>query len=332
MTTRAKGYIEDWTPKPHIALIIDQTREVLLEYGRYGPMTVRQIFYRLVGQYGYDKTERAYKNLAEYIVKARRARLISFSSIRDDGGKVAGGSWGYDTVDEFLEELADYSTSFRRNPTDGQPHHIMLYCEAEGMVPMLGQMTSPWGVEVTGTGGFSSVTVTHRIAREVASRDKPTIFLHVGDYDPSGESIFESTCQDIGKFVAQSLGAVYNSHTGETIEVDGVEFEPGAEGAFFVPRRVALTEEQVIEYSLPSEPPKASDSRTLSWSGIAATQAEAMAPDDLETVVQTAVREWFDDARLDEVRAEQEEARELVGSRVKNAIDDIRRQINEDEG
>lgn len=331
MGARAKGYIEDWSPKPHVALIIDQTREVLSEYGRYGPMTVRQIFYRLVGQYGYDKTERAYKNLAEYIVKARRARMISFGSIRDDGGKIAGGSWGYDNVDQFLEALSDYSTSFRRNPTDGQPHHIMLYCEAEGMVPMLGQMTEPWGVEVTGTGGFSSVTVTHRIAQEVVSRDKPTIFLHVGDYDPSGESIFESTCQDIGKFVAQHLGAYWNPHTGATEEVDGFEFEPGVEGPFFVPRRVALTEDQVIQYALPSEPPKESDSRTLNWDGIAATQAEAMAPSDLEAVVQEAVREWFDQDRLDEVQAEQEDARELVGSRVKDAIDDIRSQIEDEE-
>jgi hypothetical protein len=276
-SSRPKGYME-WNPSAEVLHIVSLSKQILREYGSYGPMTVRQIFYRLVGEHGYDKTERAYKRLAEYLVKARRSQMISFDAIRDDGGTTRGGPWGFDSVDDFLEDLAAYSTQYALNPTLEQPHHIMIYCEAEGMVPMLSQMVRDYGVAVTGTGGFSSLTVTHHLA----------------------------------------------------VEVDGVQFEYGVEGAFFIPRRVALTEEQVEEYDLPSAPPKSTDSRSANWSGLAATQAEAMDPDTLNDVVNTAVSEWVDEDKLAEIRERSETERELIGDRVKDAVDAIRNELKDE--
>ena len=43
--------------------LLGQVEAVLDEYADYLPLTVRQIFYRLVGAYGYEKTERAYARL-----------------------------------------------------------------------------------------------------------------------------------------------------------------------------------------------------------------------------------------------------------------------------
>ena len=57
----------------------------MAEYGAYLPLTVRQIFYRLVGAHGYEKTEAAYERLGEKIARARRAGIIEFGAIRDDG-------------------------------------------------------------------------------------------------------------------------------------------------------------------------------------------------------------------------------------------------------
>src|SRR2546430_3008194 len=81
---RPKGYAP-WRPQGPSRAIIAWVEAVLDEYYDHLPLTVRQIFYRLVGAYGYDKTEAAYGRLAEKLVRARRARLIPFDSIRDDG-------------------------------------------------------------------------------------------------------------------------------------------------------------------------------------------------------------------------------------------------------
>lgn len=317
---RPRGYAP-WAPKEETQVVIGQVKAVLQEYREHLPLTVRQIFYRLVGQHDYEKTEKAYKRLAEWLVKARRARIVGFDKIRDDGGTSGGGPEGWANLDAFLDDLAKWSTSFDLDKTLGQPNVIELWCEAEGMVPMLSQMVAPWNVRVTGSGGFSSVTVTHGFAQRVVSRwvheQRPTILLHVGDFDPSGESIFTSMAADIGAFASARLGGyLYTSG----------QVEDRNENAVFVPQRVALTQDQVDEYSLPSAPPKASDSRSANWIGDT-TQLEAMAPNQLEEVVTAAVAQWVDQDKIDALVEQQEADRDRVGERVSEAIDQIREEL-----
>jgi hypothetical protein len=323
MANRPKGYM-DWQPQPHVAAVVEQVRAVLGEYASYGPMTVRQIFYRLVGQYDYPKDEKAYNRLAEYLVKARRAQMINFGRIRDDG-TVTHTSSG----NEDRSEIWDYITDIVRDPARyyrldrniGQPHYVELWCEAAGMAPMLAGMVRQWNIPVYSTGGFSSVTVTYEVAQRVARRDRPTYFLHVGDYDPSGESIFQSMSQDIGAFVIGKFGGKWNPHTGEVTELRG------GEPCLFHPRRVALTEEQVDEFDLPTAPPKASDSRSAKWDaeGRETTQAEAMPPTLLEEVVTGYVEsELLDHDALVELEQREEDDKERLTSAVtRDSVEDV---------
>jgi hypothetical protein len=85
------------------------------------------------------------------------------------------------------------------------------------------------------------------------------VLLHVGDSDPSGESIFTAMTEDAGAFV----------------EADRV-----LATARIIAERVALTQQQVDEYDLPSTPAKASDSRSAAWEG-GTCQLEALPPDVL---------------------------------------------------
>jgi hypothetical protein len=55
------------------------------EYEAQLPLTVRQIFYRLVGDHGYEKTERAYSRLTEHLVRACRARSMTCASPHSTG-------------------------------------------------------------------------------------------------------------------------------------------------------------------------------------------------------------------------------------------------------
>lgn len=279
----------DWEPNEEWAPVIKATNEILREYSQYGPMTVRQIFYRLVGKYGFKKDERAYKNLVNNLVKARRAQLVRFSAIRDDSGRSRGGPHGDASVRAFLDDFESQAANYYRDTFLQQPSHIVIFCEAAGLVDMVAEMVSRYRIQVTGTGGFASVTLTHNLAQQVVRRKVPTHFLHVGDHDPSGVSIFESMSQDIGKFAAELRGASYTPSTGETHNDDG--------GWDFKPLRVALHEEQVEEYRLETAPPKASDSRSANWVG-ETTQLEALAPDDLEKVIKSAIDPLVDWPRV----------------------------------
>lgn len=302
---RPKGYA-DWKPKAETVELIEAVENVLREYQEHLPLTVRQIFYRLVGQYGYEKTERAYSRLCEHLVRARRAGMIPFSSIRDDG-TVGGGGGGYSGIADFWSFIRQDAESYSRDHLEGQEVTIELWCEAGGMVPQLQRVASPYSVPVYSTGGFSSVTVTHEIAQRALREERPTVFLHVGDYDPSGESIFEAMGTDARSFLRASVydRAEAEGFRGEDLEAIlhlGRAVPAGLPD--LLPARIALTAEQVEEHDLPTAPPKSSDTRSVNWVG-ETCQAEAMPPDTLADVVRDAI-----EAELDLDRFEEEKAKE----------------------
>lgn len=314
--SRPRGYA-DWKPKPETLEVLADVQSVLREYEAHLPLTARQIFYRLVGQYGYDKTERAYSRLCEYLVRARRAQMISFSAIRDDGTSHQGGG-GYDGPGDFWESVEASARYYTRDKLTDQPRHVELWCEAAGMVPQLARVAAPYSVPVYSTGGFSSVTVTYEIANRAFHRDKPTEFLHVGDFDPSGESIFEAMSRDAQAFLLNRLAWEHDGLFPDGRLPIGQELEPGMPN--LLATRVALTGEQVDEYGLPTAPPKASDTRSATWIG-ETCQLEALPPDDLAALVRDAIEGVLDLGVLERVRDEQAEERETIEA-------DVRRMLN----
>lgn len=306
--SRPKGYA-DWSPQAETLALVDQVKAVLREYADHLPLTVRQIFYRLVGQYGFDKTELAYKRLAGYIVRARRAQMIPFKAIRDDG-TIDNKALAFGGLGDFWDEVADDADHYRRDRLADQPCRIELWCEAAGMVPQLFRVAGAFSIPVFSTGGFSSVTVTHEIAQRAMERDVPTVFLHVGDYDPSGESIFEAMSTDARSFLLQEVLWAADDHDAKVEELR--EHRRFIEGPELIAKRVALTEAQVEEHELPTAPPKSTDSRSASWIG-ETCQAEAMPPDLLAATVRDAIEAELDLPVLEALREEEEAERtELI--------------------
>ena len=78
-TTRPRGFVASWHPQAKTRALLDTINAVLVEYREHLPLTIRQIFYRMVANHGYAKNEKAYDNLAELLTKARRARAIDFA-------------------------------------------------------------------------------------------------------------------------------------------------------------------------------------------------------------------------------------------------------------
>lgn len=298
--SRPKGYA-DWNPNAATQLLLAQVNEVFAQYRDQLPLTARQIFYRMVGAYEYPKDERAYKRLTTMLVRARRAQLIPFHYIRDDGTAVAGGG-GWDSVEQFWAYIRSAHRSFSINRMVDQQVQIELWCEAAGMLPQMERASRFANVNCYSTGGFSSVTVTKEIADRVVmawdDESKGTVFLHVGDYDPSGESIFTSMTEDVLMFVAGHIGA-------------------DARDAFRA-HRVALTEDQVVAYDLPTAPPKYSDTRTANWDG-ETCQAEALPPDLLAQIVTEAVSEHVDTDILEQTRETELKEREDIRVRLAGA-------------
>ena len=314
---RPRGFAS-WSPKSETMLVLDQVRAVLREYHDFLPLTARQIFYRLVGAYDYPKTERGYANLCEYLVRARRAQMISFESIRDDG-TTHHKFLKYTSPTDFWEQVSSNAEHYVRDKLEDQPVYVELWCEAAGMVPQLERVAGAYSVPVYSTGGFSSVTVTHEIADRALARDKATVFLHVGDYDPSGESIFTAMTEDARQFLYNRL--VWDL---ETYWPDGKLYPDGDlpdSVQDLRPVRVALTADQVEEHDLPTAPPKATDSRSANWFG-ETCQLEAMPPDLLAETIEDAIREVLDSDLLQAMWDVEREERGGIKSRVATIIEE----------
>jgi hypothetical protein len=261
---RKRGFVP-WKPQAARAELLAQAQAVLEEYADHLPLTIRQIFYRLVGAHGYEKTEAASDRLIGTLNRARRAQLIPMSGIRDDGGIVSDPHY-YEDASHFWSTVRMLAGDFNLDRTFGQKSRLAVICEARGMVPQLERVAHPYGIPVISSGGFDSLTDKYAFAAQLADQDRPTEVLHIGDHDPSGVHLFLALSEDVRAF-ARALGGK-------------VSFT-----------RLAVTPQQIAAYALPTAPPKHSDRRAFAGE---TAQAEALAPDDLAAILRDAI-----EARLD---------------------------------
>lgn len=289
-TARPRGYIADYRPQSKTRVLLEQAQAVLDEYRDYWPLTIRQIFYRMVGAHGYDKTETAYNRLCHHLANARRGKLIPFTAIRDDGVT----TWSmdhFDDRDDFLRHVRELGEGYTRNKLAGQEVHIEVWCEAAGMLPQLYHVAEQFSVPVYSSGGFDSLTAKKRLAGRICDIGKEAIVLHLGDYDPSGVSIFESVAEDVSAFVMADRphGLV------------SVEFE-----------RVTLTEAQVRDHDLPTAPAKATDTRSKTWTG-GTCQLEALPPNVIAEILRNAIERRIDWEQLSDDLEAQDQDRMMIG-------------------
>ncbi len=121
------------------------------------------------------------------------------------------------------------------------------------------------------TRGYPSFSYVRRMASYIRNRlkGKPTVVLYFGDLDPSGVDIERDLSERLQKYGA---------------------------GDFKV-RRIALTRDQILQYSLPPMPVKKSDARTPSFVanfGEETVELDALDPNMLKLLVHRSVEEHID--------------------------------------
>jgi hypothetical protein len=285
--TRPRGFV-DWKPRQDTLDLLSKVRGVLNEYAAHLPLTCRQVFYRLVGAHGYDKTERAYDRLCEMLNRARRANLIDMAAIRDGGGQRVEPTTFRD-ADDFMQNMRRWASTFQLDRQEGQPRRLLLLCEAAGMVPQLARVVRDYGLPVISSGGFESVTEKHALALELSQHMERVEVLHIGDHDPSGAHLFLALAEDV-----EAFGLAYDLDVSFT--------------------RLAVTREQIAAYGLDTAPAKATDNRAFEGE---TCQVEAIAPDDLAEIIQAAIVERLDQEAYDAVLEAESVVHSDLGARLK---------------
>jgi hypothetical protein len=297
-STRVRG-LAPWRPQRATIDLLRKVQAVLVEYANYLPLTVRQIFYRLVGAHGHDKTEQAYARLGEHLNRARRSGLIRFDAIRDDGITLAEPS-AWDSADDLIRSFIGRAEQFRLNRQEGQSARLIFAVEAAGMLPQVQRIADPYGIAVHSSGGFDSLTAKHDLAVTLGRWPRVEV-LHIGDHDPSGVHLFTSMAEDV-RIIARDLD----------LDAD-IRFS-----------RLAVTPAQITDLDLPTAPAKPTDRRSFEGETV---QVEAIPPDGLAAIISQAIKRRIDMVAYGRVLDAEQEIRTLLSPRLAALRGDIRRAL-----
>jgi hypothetical protein len=256
--------------------VVDQASAIVADYDT--PVTLRQLFYRLVAAELLPNTAHAYKHLSRLTARGRRDGTFPELADRDRLIHQAATFTGPDDARAWLANV------YRRDRTEGQDVSLYVGVEKAGLVALLEAWFADLGVPILALGGYASQTHADEVVRDVERQGRPAVLLYAGDFDPSGEDIDRD----------------FVDRTGCWAEV----------------RRIALPSDQVDEYDLPPQVGKASDSRASAFAArhgrLVQVEVDALPPDTLRGLYQAAIDDWWDDgAHAEAIAAEVDDRRRL---------------------
>jgi hypothetical protein len=259
------------------------------------PMTVRQVFYRMVSMGLIGKTEGEYKStITRLLVEMRRSGAIPFTWLAD-GTRWMRKPTTYDSVEAALRETA---RTYRRSLWRDQLDYVEVWCEKEALAGVLVEVTEEYDVPLLVTRGYPSLsylyTAAHTIADQRFNQYHNVTLYYLGDHDPSGHDIRRAVEEDLNRFVADIVG-----------------FQPRTAVFEFYP--LAVEPSQIDEYCLPTRPTKQSDSRSKSFMG-ESVELDAIPPDELRRLVREAIEDHLDQGDLGVLRVAEESERTILAN------------------
>jgi hypothetical protein len=238
--------------------VLDAIQEILA--GEQGQITVRHLFYRLVGLHVIEKTEQAYKGLCGHLSKWRRSEEIAWGAFADNT------RWhihkrAFDGIDDALKNTVE---NYRRNLWGTQSRYVEVWVEKDAIAGIVAGTANSFGVPVFVARGFASLSSLYSAAetfRAALDAGKTVLVYHFGDYDPSGIAAGESMVKAFR----------------DDFEVD-LQF-----------LRAAVTKEQIERMSLPTRPVKMSDTRAAAWKGGECVELDTMPPSEIRKLVESCI-------------------------------------------
>jgi hypothetical protein len=230
------------------------------------PLSVRGVFYRVMSAGVVEKTEKEYGVVQRRVLKLRRSGDLPYEWIAD-GTRWHVKSRSWNNVEDALHDAA---ISYRRALWHDQPEYVEIWSEKEAISSIVSPITDSYDVPLMIARGFASETFLFSTARTIANVGKPTTIYQLGDHDPSGVAAWK--------------------HVQDRLR----EFAPEADITF---SRIAVTEDQISGWSLPTRPTKTTDSRAKTFVG-ESVEVDAIPTSRLRGLVSDAIEQHIDPEAL----------------------------------
>jgi hypothetical protein len=266
---------------------MDTIREAIVRLATENqPLAVRQLFYLLVCDAAIAKTEAEYKRtVVRLALELRQKGVVPWEWVVDRT------RWLFKptTYNSLIDALSQTAQGYRRSLWTDASVRVQIWCESMSVAGIIMDETATWDVPLFPGKGYSSHDFLRTAARNIAFGGIDTFVYVFGDYDPSG--------RDIIRFVTKML----HEYAAEVNPSVGIYSET-----------VAVTEEQVAAWSLPSHPAKMSDSRHRRYGIKEAVELEAIAPNRLREIVRACITRHLDPGALDRLNLIEQGERETM--------------------
>lgn len=276
---------EPFRKKPTAAEMEERCDAIIDIVNEVGPATVRQVYYQAEVRGVLPKEEKSYNKVQYLLVKLRRSGEIDYDSIVDNTRYPIQPT----TFESPADALEDAAASYRKSLWEDIDARVEIWLEKDALTGVIDPITSKYDVALMVARGYSSVTFLYENATALERSGKPCFIYHLGDSDPSGEN------------------------AAEVIERELREYAPNAEIHF---ERLAVTEQQIRDWHLPSRPTKMSDMRAAAFGNRRSVELDSIDPNRLRKLVEDAINRHMSKkayAKLMKAeQAERDEIRELV--------------------
>jgi hypothetical protein len=268
---------------------VEARREALLDIIDDGkPMTVRQVFYQATVRGIVEKVESNYGKVQVDLAKMRRNGSLPYDWLADNT------RWqrkprSYNGVEQALQETAKF---YRKNLWADADSYVEIWLEKDALAGVLLPVTAIYDVPLMVARGYASLSFLYNAAEAINELIVPAYIYHLGDFDPSGVN------------------------AAEKIEETLRELAPDAEIYF---ERIAVTPEQIDDWSLPTRPTKEKDTRSKKFGSTISVELDAIEPNVLRSLVQETIERHLPQDQFEILKAAEESEREIISRMVRRA-------------
>jgi hypothetical protein len=267
---------------------VEERREALWDIINAGrPMTVRQVFYQATVHGFVEKAESGYAKVQTDLTVMRCAGELPYDWLADNT------RWQrkphtFSSVEQALRETAAF---YRKALWTDADCYVEIWLEKDALAGVVYPITEMYDVPLMVARGYASLSFLYSAAEHINDLDVPAYIYHCGDYDPSGVN------------------------AGEKIEETLRELAPDAEIYF---DRIAVTEEQIADWALPSRPTKTSDTRAKGFGDIS-VELDAIEPNRLRQLVQDTIEQHLPADQFEVLKAAEQSERDIISRLVRTA-------------
>ena len=236
-------------------------------------LTLRQLFYQLIGKDLIPNTQKEYKKLSTLLTKARESGRVDWSCIEDRIRRPLEWNW-FNNIQECAKEAAQ---GFCLQRWSTQPKYVELWCEKDALSSVLRPICDELFVTSMVNRGYSSCSAMYEARNRIERNRKHNKWrisrrvhiLYLGDLDPSGEDMVRDIRDRFDMF-----------------EVEDIKVT-----------KVAINPDQVKRWNLKHNTAKLSDSRAdgfIAKFGNKSYEVDAIPPRELQKLIKRSIVKHMD--------------------------------------